>query len=57
MTKKLALKADRLTELTTEELTFAVGGDYTGDAGCILSYGKPCVTFLCTANVECLIEN
>jgi hypothetical protein len=54
MKKKLTLKTEHLTELSADELAIAVGGDYTGDAMCVLSFGKPCVTFMCTANLACI---
>ncbi len=55
--KNLTLKTEHLTELGTEELAQAVGADYTGDAFCVLSYGKPCVTFLCTQNLACIVAD
>ena len=53
MKRRLSLKAEHLTELTTEELRLAAAGgadsSFTGRPDCILSLEPPCVTFLCTA--------
>ncbi len=53
MKKSLALKTEHLTELTADELTYAVGGTYTGQLGCILSYDKPCQS-VATLNLSCV---
>lgn len=42
--RKLTLKTERLTELSTEELRMAVGGTFTGQVGCILSIKDPCLS-------------
>lgn len=43
--RKLTLKTERLTELTTAELRLAVGGAaYTGQVGCILSIQDDCLS-------------
>ncbi|HWL36842.1 MAG TPA: hypothetical protein VNQ77_11665 [Frankiaceae bacterium] len=43
--RKLSLKTERLTELTTAELQMAVGGTFTGKVDCILSLpGDKCVS-------------
>lgn len=50
--RKLTLKTEHLTELTTEELHLAVGGTFTGAVGCILSIKDPCVSVLpCTKDL------
>ncbi len=56
MKKKLALKAERLTELGPDELRHAVGGTYSGDPRCILSVTAPCHTGMCTQDVPCLLH-
>jgi hypothetical protein len=50
--RKLTLKTEHLTELTTEELRTAVGGTFTGAVACILSIKDPCVSELpCTKDL------
>ena len=55
MTKRLALKTEHLTELTSDELRLAAGaagGDsFTGRVNCILSIQEPCVSTICLGTV------
>lgn len=51
--KKLSLKLERLTELSSEELEQAVAAgapdsSFTGRVDCILSLRPPCVSSFCT---------
>ena len=52
MKRRLSLKAEHLTPLTTDELQDVAGAapdsSFTGRPDCILSLREPCVTFLCT---------
>ena len=52
--KRLTLRAERLQELSVDELRVARGAAYTGNPACSLSIARPCVSNIClTLSEDC----
>jgi hypothetical protein len=54
--KRLTLKAERLAELTDDELQAAVAGTYSAST-CVISTQYPCLTNYCTRlELRCIVD-
>ena len=54
--KRLTLKAERLAELTDDELRYAVGGTFSAST-CVVSLEQPCTTFFATRyETRCIVD-